>query len=121
MKKNFFKTIALMSLVVCCFSCNKENESPVVPPNNGESYLLVTNNGQINPNPTVANMRITYLPDLNSAAIDCSNFPTIEHANTSGLRFVYKDKWLFVRSNKRGDRGIQKYVLGNGKYKPKQA
>lgn len=112
MKKNFFKTIALMSLVVCCFSCNKENESPVVPPNNGESYLLVTNNGQINPNPTVANMRITYLSDLNSAAIDCTNFPTIEHANTSGLRFVYKDKWLFVRSNKRGDRGIQKYVLG---------
>lgn len=111
-KKNLLLRVAILSgLAVCCFSCDKENGSPA-PQKPGGSYILVTNNGQVSPNPSTSNMRITYLTDLDNPLIDCGEFPTIEHANTSGFRYVYKDKWLFVRSNKRGDRGIQKYIIG---------
>lgn len=111
-KKNLLLKVAILSgLAACCFSCDKENGSPR-PQETGGSYILVTNNGQVSPNPATSNMRITYLADLNNALVDCGNFPTVEHANISGFRYVYKGKWLFTRSNKRGDRGIQKYVVG---------
>ena len=116
--KTYFSVIAILAcIVLCCFSCNDDDDKPTLPVSN-ENYILVTNNGQIAPNPTMANMRVTYLPDIKQAMFDCSNYPTVEYANTSGFRRVYKDKWLFVTANKKGDRGIQKYTTdNNGKLK----
>lgn len=105
--------LTVLACIIFLIGCSDDPDPNNSGGNNIDNYVLVTFNGTINPNPQVANMSISYISDITKTPIDYTQYPTQEYSNTMGLCNVYNNKWLFIRANKKGDRGIQKYVIND--------